>query len=70
MGELYQVTEYRTIAIGHSRWDNCIRTQSLRQLRYDTVAEIARLGHSRQVSYIMTYQWENYIRLQDTEQLQ
>ena len=40
------------------------------QLYQNTVVETDKLGHSTQMSYIMTYQWENYIRLQDTEQLQ
>ena len=54
MGKLQLDTVDGRIILGHSRQDNCIRTQWLRQLRYDTVNETVTLGHSRQVTYIMT----------------
>ena len=53
-GKLEQDTVDGRIILGHSRHDNCIRTEWLRQLSYDTVDGTFTLGHSRQVSYIMT----------------
>ena len=53
MGKLQLDTVDGRIILGHSRQDNCIRTQWLRQLRYDTVDGKVTRGHSR---------WENCIR--------
>ena len=53
MGKLQLDTVDGRIILGHSRQDNCIRTQWLRQISYDTVDETFML-HNRQLIYIMT----------------
>ena len=58
MGKLQYDTVDRRIILGHSRQDNCIRTQWLRQLHYDTVDMAVALGHSI---------CENYMRAQLTQ---
>ena len=44
-----------------------MKTQQTSELHYDTVDWTVTLGHSRQVSYIMTQQC--YIRTQQTSEL-
>ena len=50
----------------HIRWDNCIRTQWLRQLSYDTVDGKITVGHNRQVSYTVDGRIISGYRLQDS----